>query len=98
MHLTFNPNQHSISPTPRSSSLSATTTSENIVMTFGGLSNQNSSRGEQALSSKKYGHHGHKRNWKPRKHQSHDKANWTKQNNQSRSSGWRYGDKQERTM
>lgn len=34
-----------------------------------------------------------KRTWKPRKHQRHDKTNWTKQNNQGRSNGWMLGDK-----
>ena len=45
------------------------------------------------LSSKTLHIQEHKRNWKPRKHQRTDKLNWKKQNNQSRSVGWRYGDK-----
>ena len=46
------------------------------------------------LSSRTLHVQEHKRNWKPRKHQRNDKLKWMKQNNQSRSVGWRFGDKQ----
>lgn len=50
------------------------------------------------LSSKNLHIQEHKRNWKPRKHQRSDKLNWMKQNNQSRSVGWKYGDKRAMEM
>ena len=81
MHFTFD-------KTYLYSVFSPKTTTSYEIMTIG-TPVQN--RGSQA-SSKTL--HIQDRNWKPRKHQRNDKTNWMKQNNQSRSVGWKFGDKQ----